>query len=79
MTQTEAERLLDQLNEQYGMQPYDPLLDLTVRQIAETLGLTEQAARNLMAKEARAGKVSVRWLIHAGRRIRVFRRIGGSA
>lgn len=76
MTQSEAEMLLAQLSEQYGMKPYDPALDLTIKQIATELGIAEQAARNVMNKQVEAGLVTVRQVVMAGQRIKVYRKNG---
>jgi len=76
MTQSEAETLLAQLAEQYGMKPFDPCLDLTVRQVANELGMAEQAARDLMNRQVEAGLMSVRHVTMNGRRIKVYRKNG---
>jgi predicted ArsR family transcriptional regulator len=76
MTQSEAEMLLAQLSEQYGTKPFDPALDLTIRQVANELGMAEQAARDLMNKQVEAGLMTVRHVTMNGRRIKVYRKNG---
>jgi predicted ArsR family transcriptional regulator len=76
MTQSEAETLLAKLSEQYGLKPYDPELDLTIKQIAKELGITEQATRNVMGKQVEAGLVTVRRVVLDGQRIKVYRKNG---
>lgn len=76
MTQSEAETLLAQLSEQYGIRPYDPCLDLTVRQVAKELGISEQASRDLMNRQVEAGLVTVRHVTMNGRRVKVYRKNG---
>lgn len=74
MTQSEAETLLAQLSEQYGIRPYDPTLDLTVRQVANELGIAEQAARDLLNKQVEGGLMTVRQVTMNSRRIKVYRK-----
>ena len=74
MTQTEAERLLAELAERYGSQPYDPERDVTVRQVAEQIGKAEQAARDMLNKLVRMELMTCRNVTMGGRRIKVYRR-----
>lgn len=74
MTQTEAERLLVELSEQYGSKPYDPERDVTVRQVAERIGKAEQAARDMLNRQVRDGLMTSRHVTMGGRRIKVYRR-----
>lgn len=75
MTQTEAERLLAELSERYGIKPYDPEYDVTVRQVAERLGKAEQAARDMLNQQVKAGLMSARDVTMHGRRLKVYRKV----
>lgn len=74
MTQTEAELLLAELAERYGSQPYDPQRDVTVRQVAERLGKSEQAVRDMLNKLVKIEIMTCRDVTMRGRRIKVYRR-----
>ena len=74
MTQTEAERLLTELAERYGNKPYDPEYDVTVKQVAEQLGQTEQTARDMLNRLVKMGLMTNRDVTLRGRRLKAYRR-----
>jgi MarR-like DNA-binding transcriptional regulator SgrR of sgrS sRNA len=61
MTQTEAERILEALREEYGEKQYDPTVDVTVRMLAQSLGIGDATARTILAKEEQAGRLVKRY------------------
>ena len=57
MTHTEAEKLLESLAEQYGFEPFDPERDVTKDMLAERIGISPQAAYDILQKEVREGRM----------------------
>ena len=54
--------------------PYDPQRDVTVRQVAERLGKSEQAVRDMLNKLVKIEIMTCRDVTMRGRRIKVYRR-----
>lgn len=75
MTQSEAERILAELAEVYGEVPFDPEKDVSVRVVAQQLGLTKDTARRILERQVQAGVLSSRLLRVNGQRTKVYRRV----
>lgn len=73
MTDTQAARTLARMKAQYAPVPYDPTVDVTVQDIAALLGLKPHAARELLAREVEAGRMTVRKCTINGKARNVYR------
>lgn len=72
IAQTAAERLLAELAERYGGQPFDPAQDFTLKQFMTALRLAEHPARRILDAEVDAGRIAARRV--RGLRETVYRR-----
>jgi len=73
MTDTQAARTLARMKAKYAPVPYDPAVDVTISDIAVTLGIKDNQARELLAQEVKAGHMALRKCIVDGKSRNVYR------
>ncbi len=76
LTESQAARLLARMKALYGAEEYDPAVDVTAERTAAQLGVSIDRARDILAAEAKAGRLVVRSVVTEGKRRNVYRAAG---